>query len=334
MENKSYPFASSVIKARELKLIPFDKLLRITESDNAREALNAILETGYGRGAEEIRNAYDFEALIAKELQDVYAFIKEISPDKRITDLFFLKYDYHNIKVMLKLMAGGEPLENGLYIDAGTLALKQLEEDLAEKHYESFHEPLKNALTAIDKQIGLNGDVSYIGFLLDKAYALDIISALETLGTPLLTQYFTGVFDFGNIIALLRLKAAGMEKEMLKQALLPGGSIPDATFYRAFEMDTLKIQDIFARGAYEKYLKKAFASFSETGRLYMFEKQRDDYLMDDVKKARHEMFNIAPVIGYLLAKEREASGIRMVMTAKLNRIENDVLFERLKELYV
>jgi len=334
MENKSYPFASSVIKARELKLIPFGRLSRIAESDSAAEAFDAIKETGYGRGAGGIQSAYDFEALIAKELKDVYAFIKEISPDRRMTELFFLKYDCHNIKVILKRMAGSGSSENGQYIDAGTMPLKQLEDDMAEKNYESFSEPLKNALHEIDKQISLNGDVSYIGFLIDKAYAKKIAGAIKTLENPLLAQYFTGVFDFNNIITLLRLKAAGRGKKMLERVLLPGGRIPDETFCDALDMEPIKMQDVFTRGAYEKYLKKAFASFLDTGRLYMFEKQRDDYLMDVVKKARHDMFGVAPFVGYLLAKEREAAGVRMVMTAKLNRIGNDVLFERLRELYV
>jgi vacuolar-type H+-ATPase subunit C/Vma6 len=52
-----------------------------------------------------------------------------------------------------------------------------------------------------------------------------------------------------------------------------------------------------------------------------------------VKQERHDMFGIAPLMSYFIAKQREAAAVRMVMTAKQGGIDNDVVTERLKELY-
>jgi V/A-type H+-transporting ATPase subunit C len=65
----------------------------------------------------------------------------------------------------------------------------------------------------------------------------------------------------------------------------------------------------------------------------MLEKKRDDYLLALIKEQRHDMFGIGPLLGYYVAKQREAAAVRMVMTAKQGGIDADVVTKRLKDLY-
>jgi V/A-type H+-transporting ATPase subunit C len=80
-------------------------------------------------------------------------------------------------------------------------------------------------------------------------------------------------------------------------------------------------------------LSDAFEDYAKSGSLYMMEKSRDDYLLSLLREQRHERFGIGPLMGYYIAKQREAAAVRLVMTAKLGGVDMDVAARRLKELY-
>jgi V/A-type H+-transporting ATPase subunit C len=84
---------------------------------------------------------------------------------------------------------------------------------------------------------------------------------------------------------------------------------------------------------YRRIMAAAFAEYQKTGSLYMLEKARDDYLLAMLEKARNDMFGIGPLMGYYIAKQREAAAVRMVMTAKLGGISAETVAARIKELY-
>ena len=88
-----------------------------------------------------------------------------------------------------------------------------------------------------------------------------------------------------------------------------------------------------AKGDYAAALAPAFDDYLKTGGIYMMEKAMDDYLLDMVKQRRHDILGIGPLMSYYIAKQREAAAIRMVMTAKLGGIGDEVVAKRVKELF-
>ena len=71
----------------------------------------------------------------------------------------------------------------------------------------------------------------------------------------------------------------------------------------------------------------------QTGSIASLEKARDDYLLSLVKSRRHEVTTIFPIVGYLLARDREAKAVRLILTVKRNGLDDGVIAERLRELY-
>ena len=68
--------------------------------------------------------------------------------------------------------------------------------------------------------------------------------------------------------------------------------------------------------------------------MFAVEKARDDYLLDVIKKDKYDMFSSSRAVGFLLAKEREAAAVRLLMVAMLNNISADEIGKRLKDLYI
>jgi V/A-type H+-transporting ATPase subunit C len=72
----------------------------------------------------------------------------------------------------------------------------------------------------------------------------------------------------------------------------------------------------------------------EGGTSWALERTMDNRLMDLARQGGNEIFTIGPVLGYLLAREAEAKAIRLIMVGKLNRLPQDKIRERLRDMYV
>ena len=70
------------------------------------------------------------------------------------------------------------------------------------------------------------------------------------------------------------------------------------------------------------------------GPLTQFEKDCDDAVLDEVRRAQCVAFGEAPVIAYLAAKEAEILAIRIILTGRLADLAPDIIRERLREAYV
>ena len=81
-------------------------------------------------------------------------------------------------------------------------------------------------------------------------------------------------------------------------------------------------------------LKLCIEEAVRTGSIGVIEKRRDDVLTELLKQYKWESDTVMPVLGYMLAREREAKNIRLVITLARNNFGEEAIDERLRELYV
>lgn len=329
--NSSYPFASARVKAIESKLITKEKLNRLIEAKDYEAAMRQLAEFGYGQSAGSGAGC-SFEELIQKELMETDALLEALSPSDVFTRIMRAERDYFNLKVLIKLLMQNRPLDSFPLLP-GNIPVETLRRAVSENNYYDLPDAMKEALQYIDRQFTVAADASIIGIALDRAYAKEVAALLPKMKNPLVNAYFTAFFDINNIIALLRVRAAGLPKESFERVITHGGSIDKRTLLEAYDLPDESVLAAVARGSYYDILAPAFEDYVKTGSLYMMEKARDDYLLSLLKEQRHDMFGIGPLMGYYIAKQREAAAVRLVMTAKLGGVDTDVAVSRLKELY-
>ena len=90
------------IRVLETKLLDKTKLERIIDSSSGEEALKILGETEYSNVMGNVKRIEDYEEILSSELKRVYKLLYEISPIKSVVDVMSIKYDYHNIKVLIK----------------------------------------------------------------------------------------------------------------------------------------------------------------------------------------------------------------------------------------
>ena len=65
-----------------------------------------------------------------------------------------------------------------------------------------------------------------------------------------------------------------------------------------------------------------------------FEKWCDDRLMELIRTQKYEAFSLGPLIAYILARQNEMSNVRVLLAGKRHHMDDRLIQERLRELYV
>lgn len=325
----SYPYASARVKALEGRLITRDRIARVIEAKDADAAMRALGEIGYGQPAPA---GASFEQLIGKELAETDALLGAISPSEVFTRIMRTERDFHNLKVLIKLLMQDKPLDS-VPLTPGNIPVETLRSAISENNYRDLPDTMTAGLHYIDRRFAVAEDASIIGLALDRAYAKEIRGLLKEMNNPLVTEYFQTFFDISNFIALMRVRKSDYGREAFERVFVKGGTIDRSIFAKAFDAAEENVLASALPSDYRRAMAAAFTEYLKTGSLYMLEKARDDYLLALLQKERNDMFGIGPLMGYYIAKQREAAAVRMVMTAKLGGISAETVTERLKELY-
>ncbi len=333
MSLKSYPYSSAVISARQQSLLTKEMIIGAASAETADSAMLSLKEKGYAKGSPELENPYEFETIVSYELDQTFRFLRKASPDEPLIELFLLKYDYLNAKILLKLDLLGTEFSEKNVTPYGTIPFELLKTSISEQYYTRLPEEMAQAMRRLDHLFAVNEDATLIGLLMDQAYAKHVARLMKDIRNPMVQDYFSAYFDFTNIIAVLRLRGSTYTHDVLDDVLLEGGRFIKSDLVKLFEDKSDGAFHYFLRFGYEKYLLNAFDQYINGEGLFAVEKARDDYLLAILKKDRYDVFSSAKALGFLIAKEREAAAVRMLMVAVLNNIGADEISRRLKDLY-
>ena len=325
----SYPYASARVRALEGRLITRDRISRVIEAKDFDAAMRALSEIGYGQPAPA---GASFEQLISKELSETDALLGAISPSAAFTRIMRAERDFYNLKVLIKLLMQDKPLDS-VPLSPGNIPVETLRSALGENSYRDLPDTMTAGLHYIDRKFAIAADASIIGIALDRAYAKEIRGLLKEMNDSLVTEYFQAFFDLSNFIALMRVRKSDYSRESFERVFVKGGTIDRSVFAKAYDAAEENVLAAALPSGYRHAMNAAFAEYLKTGSLYMLEKARDDYLLGMLEDKKYDMFGIGPLMGYYIAKQREAAAVRMVMTAKLGGISAETVTMRMKELY-
>lgn len=105
IKDTDYLTISTRIRAMENKLLTRERMERMLEAHTDDEAVKVLSECGYGELTELTHTALD--ALLAQARAALYRELRSAVPDPGLVEVFQMKYDYHNAKVLLKAQAVG-----------------------------------------------------------------------------------------------------------------------------------------------------------------------------------------------------------------------------------
>ena len=328
-----YAYAVGRIRVLETRLLDKSKLERMVEASTADEALKVLAETDYANMVTELDSVHDFEDILQEEIQRTYLLVRKINPEAHFTDLISLKYDFHNLKVLLKAKYLEENADT-LLIPVGTIPIDKLRSIVSEENFQELPGALRASVEQIAEEFIVSGDPQMIDLYLDRTLYAMLIGTARKLRSAILEGLFIREADLTNIKTFLRVKRIGFDKEFLQKALLPYGRLPADLFLDLLDEPLELLEDRLSMSDYAAAVSEGVREWQDKGSITHFEKQADDLLTAYLQQGKLRPFGLEPLIGYLYAKEVEIKNIRMILVGKINGLPTELIRERLRDVYV
>ena len=335
MAKKSAIYGVARVRVLETKLLTANKIDRMLEAATAEDVLRVLAETEYGVFLADMKNTNDYEEVLTKELARIYELILSLAPEPEVFASFRLKYDVHNMKVLLKERYFHVKNAN-ILSPLGNIPIEKIQEifkaeDLLAAVPDNYRPYFQKIQQAMDNKL----DPQVIDIQMDTMYYDLAIATAKKHKAKIVEEYFTKLIDINNIKTLLRVIKLKETIYFLQNMLIPGGEIPISFFLKANDEPLEKWVELlgFASG-YRDVLEVAIQEYIATKKLTSFEAKADNQLLAKVRAEKYNPFGIESLLGYLLAKETEIKLIRIIMVGKTNQIAAAKIRERMREVYV
>lgn len=328
MPQPSYAYACARISALEKSLFGKETVRRMAEG-SLEDAMRTLADVKYGNLPD--ASSEDCERMIENVRKQTAQTVRELSPAPELTDLFLLATDAHNLKILIKARLLG--LADTVWLEGGLYSRDQLFNMVSTQSYAELPKALSCALSALEAKLKIQSEPQTVSVYVDYGYLAHCLEAVENCREPFVKAYFTALCDFDNTITFFRMRAMGAQKEDLKDVLLPSAGVRAESLINAYELSAESLNAVLAESSAKSALLEGMSRMLATGNIAMLEKARDDYLISLVNEHRHDVLTIFPVVGYFLARDREAKAIRLIVTVKRNGLDDSLISERLRELY-
>ena len=324
MPQESVGYAVGRISMLRRDALDASRLERLLSTASYAEAKRTLSEIGW-TAAEEA----DHEQLAMERVAEASRIVRQLSTDEKVTNCFLLKYDIANLKMLLKARCLG--ISADYLSDSGTMAVDVLRHAVADHNYKQLPAPIAQAMDELEKELVVSVDPLAIDVKLDQAMFQQIFASLEKTKCRTAVTYFQARVDLLNALAMLRSRQMKKDTAFFMHVLLEGGTIADEAWEKTFT----KVEEL------PKLLSKygasvqdaAYRAVNDSAHLPGLEKAMDNVLLKLFLPYKYDNMHLEFMLSYLLATEREAAAVRLVMAGKANGFAMEAIRERLRDLY-
>ncbi len=327
IKQEEYLSLSAILRAREPKLLDNGRAERMLDAASFEEAAKLLTDCGYPDLSQ--MTAAEIDAALAEHRNGIFAEMERMAPDRRAVDVFRMKYDYHNVKTILKSEAMGQAPER-LLSDAGRIPTEKLLHAYREEQLSDLPPVMGEAVQEARNVLARTSNPQLADFVLDKAYFQELHDAAEGTGSEFLKDYVRALVDSTNLRTAVRTLRMGKSADFLREALAEGGTVETERIAAVTDGDGLKALYI------GKPLEKAAALGAEAlggGSLTQFELACDNAVNARLRQAKYVSYGVETLVAYLAAVEDETTAARMILTGRKAGVAPKTISERLRDLY-
>jgi len=327
MKDTDFLFLTSMLRARETAMLKEAKIDRMLDAPAFDDAAKLLLECGYPDMSG--MKMTELEGVLQKHRSDVFNELSSYKYAVDIVDLFRMKYDYHNVKVLVK-SAGANADASYLLSESGSVGIKELTEAFISGQRGDLPPPIASAIESAAGILSRTGNPQLSDIEIDKVYFAELASLAERLDDEFITGYVRLMIDSANLRITVRAARVGRDEGFLSNTLIPGGNVSADVIVSSYSDSVLSAFTADALAQAVSLGGEAIAGGAQT----LFELACDNAVLFYVTNTMFISFGPAPVIAYLAKLEWEITAVRMILTGKLTGISPNVIRERLRECHV
>lgn len=323
-----YGFAVGRIRVLEMRLLSPNRLARLVEAD-FDEALNILDEVEIGDYLKGAKVAGEVDADLTRYLRDFYDFLRGILPQNSyLMDFFLCRYDFHNLKVLLKAGKFGIG-EEGFLPGLGDIDEGDLRAGLGDPaRLPSPYQELVLGVSAAELS------PQELDTIVDSLFLAHRLKLAELENSVFVEEYVRASIDLANLKVIVRSRNLEKSGEFIEGALVSGGHIKKKLLVRMYAGTPEKMMMELEGNRHAAKLLPLVEGMDDVVRLTDFDRRADDYLMDIVKRARRISIGVEPIFAYVRARENEVTIIRILLMGKLHNLPPVQIEKMLRKLYI
>ena len=354
MKKDDYIGASISTRMYEKNLLTRADLERLNDYDSLRDVLNQLNDTIYRESINNLARPEEYENILKSELRRSYEVIRDIAPDKDILNYMQEKYNFHNLKVLIKEIVQDKDYSN-LYLDMGDIDLSYIKKNLIKEEDKSnIFDNIEGLKSKKEVEISKNVNDIYLSFAkeamdkfketnnpqdidisLDKSYYERLLEDANNLGLESLIDFTKERIDLMNLKSLLRIKSQEERIEKLDEALIDGGFIEKEKFKEYFDFDINTLQASLSSQRIGKYVKDVLTDKDKLdNNILNLEKAIDAHMADFTRDSKMVTFGPEVLMNYIISKEAEVKNLRILLVSKQNKLPKEFTLEKLRKSYV
>ncbi len=332
MKDIQYNATNVRVRTYESQLLDqafFERLLNV---EQASELYNILQETPYGDFIEESTTKHDFEKILLAEQERTFAFAYEITPLKAVVDIFTLRYDYQNLKVLVKNNYLQEDL-TAFVVPLGSLAVATLKELVQTRKHALVPPIMVDCLAEVYAYIEDYQEIQGIDIIFDNYYWQHFLQVAQETNQSEFIELSQRLVDVYNLSVILRSHLMGRKKGFMSAVLVDGGILPKEKLLEKIQISLDALLDYLMQTDFRSLINQSKEELQTSQTMNQFDLLKDNFLMRYFKERKVIPFGPIPLMGYLNAKESEIKNLRMIFVGKINKIPTEILRSRVRETY-
>lgn len=322
-----YAFETAQVRTLEMQMLQRAALLDMANALSFEQAAGLLSATEYampqaGRNFEELENVLLSHRTAIREL------FADLMLNKAIVDLFKTRDDFANLRLAVRRFLTEKPLGTD-YSPDGNLHPEQIEQLFAE-HSELEKPPFPDYVFQAVEQAVLayyqNKDIRQIDYAIDRVQAQYNLKKARWLESIFLLGLFRIQIDLTNIRTMLRLKFTESEQ---RNVFIDGGFIELERFEHGLDTGYEALGQLFFVTPYYRVVDTGAGYLASNKSFLKLEQQCDEFLTGFLKTTIQITAGPQPIIAYLLMKENEIRTVRLILTAKRNNLDTQLILDRL-----
>ena len=323
MSDKQYTYAVARIRSKELSLFNAQTIEQLLSAPSYDECMHLLADRGWGSGEPE----ETAEQMLSLEREKTWALIGELVDDLSVFDVFLYQNDYHNLKAAIKLVCT-DTEDFGLFISHGTVDPKHILELVRDHNFSDLPQPMRAPAEEAYTALSQTHDGQLCDIIIDRAALDAIYAAGSTDRSELIRKYAELTVASADIKIAVRCARTNKPLDFIRRALAPCASLNVARLAQAAAEGLESISDYLATTDYAEAVSALEQSPSA------FERWCDNLMIRDIRPQQYQAFGIGPLAAYILGRENEIKTVRIILSGKLNDLPDEVVRERVREMYV
>ncbi|OQB14811.1 MAG: V-type sodium ATPase subunit C [Firmicutes bacterium ADurb.Bin193] len=305
-----YTYAVARLRALENNLLEANGLEKLLSAASADEAAKHLQTIGWKGG--------NFEEMLQSELEGLFSLIESLGGGEFLKTQR-VKYDYHNLKVLIKSELTKQNGDN-LIMNLGNIGADIIKNAVINRDYRLLSEDIKSAIALAYEQYARISDAQAVDIIFDGALFHEINEYVKELPEEKIPVLIKMQIDIHNIKTFIRVRKMGKSVGFIEKVTAAGGNIPREFYIENFNAPDNQDAGVFEHTPYRKV-------FSQDENL---ELSLDNMFMEEVKATRFGAFGIAPLAAYFWMKENEIRNVRIILICKNAGISEEAIRSRLR----